>query len=166
MFAPKLLAVVSLLSGAVFAAPAPAPAAELTDADGASVLLKRGEGIHLMNCEPTNGATNYISAVVYCANDGNCNNLSYSHSSSNVCVKSTSGSSGAYHVWEGSTQSCTFSSGVTFSWAIGKEAQTWPDYTYVGTGVNGYSTFSGYKDDKHYGVTYNSHKCRSIYYYI
>lgn len=70
MFALRPLAVVSLLFGAVFAAPAPAPAASLTDANGKPVILKRGEGIHLVNCEGshygTGTASGQISAVVVC----------------------------------------------------------------------------------------------------
>ncbi|KAK1778231.1 hypothetical protein QBC45DRAFT_328947, partial [Copromyces sp. CBS 386.78] len=93
-------------------------------------------------------------------------NLSYSHTSSNVCVKSISGLTEAYHIWKGNTQSCTFSSGVTFTWNIPSNAQSLQDYSYVGTGSNGYSTFSGYKDDKHYAIRYNAHTCHSIYYYI
>lgn len=65
MIAPKLLAVVPLLSGAVFAAPA--PAVGLTDANGAPVLFKRGEGIHLMNCEYTGSVPSFASLVVVCS---------------------------------------------------------------------------------------------------
>ncbi|KAK3403103.1 hypothetical protein B0T20DRAFT_474901 [Sordaria brevicollis] len=143
-------------------APTPVPAAKLTDRDGAPVLLKRGEGIHLMNCDPSATSIGYMSAVIYCANDSDCSNPSYGHSSNNVCVMSTSN----FHTWEGSTQSCTFSTGVTFSWNIGRQAQSSPDYSYVGSGANNYRTFAGYKDDKHLGGTYNGHYCRSIYYYI
>ncbi|KAK3403102.1 hypothetical protein B0T20DRAFT_17185 [Sordaria brevicollis] len=170
MFGLKPFAVVSLLFGAVFAAPAPAPVAtaSLTDSNGKRVILKRGEGIHLVNCEGlhygTGTASGQISAVVYCANDSDCNNLAVGHLEKDVCVKKFSNDPGVFNIWEGSTQSCTFSTGVTFTWYIPSNAQTLPDYSYVGTASNGYRTFAGYKDDKHLGVNYMSRQCQNIYY--
>lgn len=67
----------------------------------------------------------------YCANDGDCNNLSVVHPNTNVCTKSRSGTR-SYHTWEGSTQSCTFGSGITFTWNIPSNAQSLPNYNYVG----------------------------------
>jgi hypothetical protein len=68
----------------------------------------------------------------YCANDSECSNLAYNPPSENVCVKQSSGSDGLYNVWEGSEQSCTFPSGVSFSWNIQASAQSQANYAYVG----------------------------------
>jgi hypothetical protein len=119
-------------------------------------LASRGEGIHLFNCYPIGGAgvqQTWLSIVVvstgrvyvcpehlltirlqYCANDSDCSNLGYSPPSENVCIKSSSTSDSNYHVWEGSSQSCTFPSGVTFSWNwnIQGNAQSQANYAYVG----------------------------------
>ncbi|KAH6622684.1 hypothetical protein F5144DRAFT_517088 [Chaetomium tenue] len=132
-------------------------------------LAKRGEGIHLFNCRPFGGAgvpQTWISIVVYCANDSDCSSLGYSPPSNNVCVKGTSTSSETYHVWEGGSQSCTFPTGVTFTWNIPSGAQSQPNYSSVGSGSNGYRSFAGYKDDHVNGASYNYHSCEKIYYYI
>lgn len=70
--------------------------------------------------------------VQYCANDSDCSSLSYSPPSDNVCVKGTSSTSESYHIWEGSSQSCTFPTGVTFTWNIPSSAQSQPNYSSVG----------------------------------
>ncbi|KAL2265788.1 hypothetical protein VTJ83DRAFT_6888 [Remersonia thermophila] len=70
------------------------------------------------------------------------------------------------NIWEGSEQSCTFSSGVTFSWNIDRNAQRQNDYTYVGSGWNNFRSFAGYKDNKQQGATYLNHDCKKIYYFI
>ncbi|KAH6621524.1 hypothetical protein B0J18DRAFT_229071 [Chaetomium sp. MPI-SDFR-AT-0129] len=132
-------------------------------------LATRGEGIHLFNCRPFGGAgvpQTWLSIVVYCANDSDCSNLTYNPPSDNVCVKGTSSSSEVYHIWEGSSQSCTFPTGVTFSWNIPSNAQSQPNYSSVGSGSNGYRSFAGHKDDHTAGPSYNYHSCEKVYYYV
>ncbi|KAG7294482.1 hypothetical protein NEMBOFW57_004556 [Staphylotrichum longicolle] len=158
MVALKTLAAAALVAQGVLASPAQDPQ-----------LAKRGEGIHLLNCRPYGGAgvaQTWLSLVVYCANDSDCSNLSYSPSSNNVCVKGTSTTSEAYHVWEGGSQSCTFPSGVKFTWNIPSNAQSQANYSPVGSGSNGYRSFAGYKDDHGATFGYNYHSCEKIYYYI
>jgi len=115
-----------------------------------SPLAKRAtEAIHLINC----GANSFLD---YCDNDSNCN---FSPASSNRCTPHA-----GINVWEGSAQSCTFSTGVTFSWNIEKNAQDQPNFSKVGTGSNGFRNFNIFKDDKHPMFTENGFGCDSIYY--
>jgi hypothetical protein len=74
----------------------------------------------------------YCSRLQYCANDSDCSDLGYQPPSDNVCVKKSSGNEEEYHTWEGGSQSCTFPTGVTFSWNIPPNAQSLPDYSYIG----------------------------------
>ncbi|KAK3898428.1 hypothetical protein C8A05DRAFT_47261 [Staphylotrichum tortipilum] len=149
----KPLAAAALLAQVSFASPA---------------LSTRAEGVHLFNCRPSsnNVAQTWQSLVVYCANDSDCGNPGYNPSSDNVCVKSSSGTAWNYHIWEGGSQSCTFPTGVKFSWNISSNAQAQPNYSTVGKGSNGYRSFTGYKDDHGAAVSYNSHSCEKIYYYL
>ncbi|KUJ09212.1 uncharacterized protein LY89DRAFT_788118 [Mollisia scopiformis] len=136
----KLAAITSLLAG-VIATPI---------AGEATKLAKRSEGVHLVNC-----GSEY-SVVVYCPNDSDCN---HSPPSGDGCFIS------GIDTWEGFEQSCTFSTGTTFTWNIEAYAQSEPDYTEVGTGTNTYHNFDIYKDDQH--VMYydgNGYACKSIYY--
>ncbi|KAG7285204.1 hypothetical protein NEMBOFW57_009825 [Staphylotrichum longicolle] len=139
---------------------------------GAALLAQGvfGEGVHLFNCGPFGAAgapKTWYSIVAYCANDADCSSLGYNIPSNDACVKSVSGTSGQYHIWEGGPQSCTFPSGVTFSWNIPANAQSQADYTSVGSGSNGYRSFAGYKDNKVSGASYGgSHSCKKIYYYV
>jgi len=134
----KPLAAAALLVQAVLASP---------------TLSTRAEGVHLFNCRPSsNGVaqtwqslvvvrtylpstktyTSVLTPPQYCANDSDCSNSGYNPSSDNVCVKSSSGTSGSYHIWEGGSQSCTFPTGVKFSWNITSNAQSQPNYSTVG----------------------------------
>jgi hypothetical protein len=45
---------------------------------------------------------------------------------------SSSGKEDDYHIWEGGSQSCTFPSGVKFTWNIPSGAQSLPNYNSVG----------------------------------
>ncbi|KAL8393866.1 hypothetical protein RB595_003571 [Gaeumannomyces hyphopodioides] len=150
------LALASLFAGAM-AAPAPAPVAEVAaaPAEGANVLAKRAEGIHLVNCETTAGRIIY-SAVVYCPNDSDCNR---NPGAGNSCVP------GGIITWERSNGSCRFSTGVTFTWGIASNAQSFPNFQQVGDGGNGGTHFKIFKDDKHRMYTDgNGYSCKSIYY--
>ncbi|KAK3349106.1 hypothetical protein B0T25DRAFT_569758 [Lasiosphaeria hispida] len=115
-------------------------------------IVKRGEGIHLVNCG------NRYSAVVYCENDGSCN---FFPGKGNQCIPNGSG----LFVWEGGNKGCTFDTGTRFSWSIGSNAQSQRNYTQVGSGDNGFHKFTIFKDDKH--TMYrdgNGNECKSIYY--
>ncbi|KAL8341043.1 hypothetical protein RB601_006914 [Gaeumannomyces tritici] len=154
------LALASLFAGAAMAAPAPAPSplsevAAAEPAEGASVLAKRAEGIHLVNCENSAGRTIY-SAVVYCPNDSDCNR---NPGAGNSCVP------GGVITWERANGSCRFSTGVTFTWGIASNAQSFADFQQVGDGGNGGTNFRIFKDNKHRMYTDgNGNSCKSIYY--
>ncbi|KAK4207070.1 hypothetical protein QBC37DRAFT_255294, partial [Rhypophila decipiens] len=92
----------------------------------------------------------------YCVNDGNCN---FWPSGSNAC------STNYVRTWEG-ISSCTFSTGVTYSWNIVWNGYSKPSNSQVGTGNNG-NNWKIYKDDQHI-MFYdgNGNACRSIYYSI
>ncbi|KAK3312813.1 hypothetical protein B0H66DRAFT_537898 [Apodospora peruviana] len=116
-------------------------------------IVRRGEGIHLVNCGNS-------SAVVYCANDSNCN---FNPSSANKC--NTSSIARGQIKWEGATKSCTFSTGTKFTWNIRSDAQSLKDYSNVGSGDNGFNKFTIFKDDKHaMFMDSNKNSCLSIYY--
>ncbi|KAK0707854.1 hypothetical protein B0H67DRAFT_671460 [Lasiosphaeris hirsuta] len=115
-------------------------------------IVKRGEGIHLVNCG------NQYSAVVYCENDGSCN---FFPGGDNLCILKSNG----LFVWEGGNKGCTFSTGTRFTWSIGSDAQNQRNYTQVGSGDNGFNKFTIFKDDKHTMYRDGSgNQCKSIYY--
>ncbi|KAK4188636.1 hypothetical protein QBC35DRAFT_462808 [Podospora australis] len=109
-----------------------------------------GEGVHLVNC-------NTYSTVIYCPNDGDCN---HNPGPGNSCA--TAG----IRKWEGTRQSCRFSTGVTFSWFVQANAQQQPDFSVVGDGDNGRGRpWTIRKDNKHNMYTDgNGNRCDSIYY--
>ncbi|KAK3361869.1 hypothetical protein B0T24DRAFT_684100 [Lasiosphaeria ovina] len=158
MVAIKLTFISTLLATA-FALPAASgssesPVLDAKEIDARGEIAKRGQGIHLVNC-PRN------SLIVYCANDGSssCN----SYPSSNNVVRF-----GSLFQWEGGNYGGTFSTGVVFSWQIAFNAQTslYPNYSGVGSGTNGFTTFDCFKDDKHtiFNDPNGSGACRAIYY--
>jgi len=141
------------LAGTALANPIAAPSPDTND--GMPRIVRRGEGVHLVNCVT-------YSAVVYCANDGNCN---FFPSSGNQCIPDN----GGITRWEGgSNRRCTFpGTGTEFKWSIDSNAQNSKTYSRVGTGNNGFHDFAIYKDDQH--VMYkdgNGNSCKSIYYCI
>ncbi|KAK3997836.1 hypothetical protein QBC44DRAFT_46097 [Cladorrhinum sp. PSN332] len=118
-------------------------------------IVKRVEGVHLLNCGDSKNLNRY-SVVVYCPNDSNCH---YAPSQSNSC-RFNSGV-----IWEGGHYSCQFSTGVRFTWWIEKDAQSKPNWSHVGNGNNGYKSFAIRKDDKHAFYTdAQGYVCRTIYY--
>jgi len=113
-----------------------------------SRIVKRGEGIHLVNCGSAYSAVvvcqvNQPSLTVpmsaetkrklmrddkkYCPNDGDCNR---NPGSGNSCVPPP----GGIARWEGATRNCRFSTGVTFTWNVRADAQnnSVRNYTSVG----------------------------------
>ncbi len=71
-----------------------------------------------------------ILCVQYCANDTDCSDYHYNVPASDLCTMSTSLAVETYHTWEGGWQSCTFSTGVTFSWYI--ESGAVSQYSWAG----------------------------------
>ncbi|CZR62815.1 uncharacterized protein PAC_12712 [Phialocephala subalpina] len=68
---------------------------------------------------------------------------------------------------EGSQQSCTFDSGVTFTWNIESTAWSQPDYALVGTGSNSFHDMNICKNDAQTRYLYtdgSGNSCYSIYY--
>ncbi|KAJ0117967.1 hypothetical protein J7T55_014418 [Diaporthe amygdali] len=120
------------------------------------LLTRATEGIHLVNCEGNGYA---YSIEIYCSDDSNCN---YQPSSNNQCFLSSSG----LFTWEGrSNQGCGFTSGTTFYYTLPYNAQSYADFTKVGTGYNAYHNYNIFKDNKHVMYTAgNGAVCRSIYY--
>ncbi|KAK3941375.1 hypothetical protein QBC46DRAFT_311464 [Diplogelasinospora grovesii] len=145
----SLIALASLLASFAAASPAPSPA---PDAD-VPRIVKRGEGVHLVNCGSS------YSAVVYCENDGNCN---FFPGAGNQCIPGN----GGLFAWEGGSKSCKFpGTGTTFTWNIVGNAQSQANFANVGSGNNGFHGFQIFKDDKHVMYTDgNGNQCRSIYY--
>ncbi|PMD57522.1 uncharacterized protein K444DRAFT_29153 [Hyaloscypha bicolor E] len=127
----------------------------------ASVLDKRYvQGIHLVNCG------NAYSAIVYCAQDG-----------SSACKKNPSSSnmekvrSNGLFKWEGvASKQVTFSTGVTFSFTISIDAQSFSNNGHAGSGLQSYKnsilgTWNIKKDDGHSMYNDgNGNTCHSIYY--
>lgn len=138
------------LAGTALANPIAAPSPDATD--GMPRIVRRGEGVHLVNC------VNY-SAVVYCANDSNCN---FFPGSGNQCIPNA-----GLTTWEGGKErQCIFpGTNTVFKWNIDPNAQSFKTYSRVGSGNNGFHDFAIYKDDQH--VMYkdgNGNSCKSIYY--
>ncbi|KAI1377178.1 hypothetical protein F4677DRAFT_459088 [Hypoxylon crocopeplum] len=132
------IAVVALLSGLGLAAPS----------ESLSNLSKRArESVHLANCQ------SYF-AIDYYADDTKDNVFP---GNNNECV-----SSGGFH--EGSSASCKFGSGVTFSYFLSSNAHSASQGTQVGTGNNGFHNFSCFRDDNHALYTDgNGNACQSTY---
>ncbi|KAK4224307.1 hypothetical protein QBC38DRAFT_485810 [Podospora fimiseda] len=116
--------------------------------DARGEVVKRVEGVHLLNCGSA------YSVVLYCPNDSSC-----SHTPNNACTY------GNIITWEGGYKSCTFPTGVTFWWNIVSNAQSYANFAVVGNGGNGYTNFVIRKDDKHtfYTDGYGT-ACKTIYY--
>ncbi|KAK0717974.1 hypothetical protein B0T26DRAFT_606702, partial [Lasiosphaeria miniovina] len=123
------------------------------------------EGVHLLNCA-FEGEPRLMSLVVDCTNDFDCSDLAYEPDENSVCVKHTTTWYEDWYQWEGGNKSCTFPSGITFSWEIPLDAQSNPDYTGIGRGWNGRRTFGGYKDNHRRTFYWRSHTCVKIYYYV
>ncbi|KAK4226279.1 hypothetical protein QBC38DRAFT_500487 [Podospora fimiseda] len=166
MIPAKFIAFASLLLGALatpIASPAAEPEAEVAIGSASLIdergeIVKRVEGVHLINCGPTvNNAFSWrYSVIVYCPNDGNCR---YAPNNSNSCKYNY------VLTWEGGEKSCKFSTGVTFRWNIMSNAQSLANWSNVGWGNNVYKQFVIRKDDKN--VFYkdaSGYDCRSIYY--
>ncbi|CAN8103149.1 unnamed protein product [Discula destructiva] len=110
--------------------------------------------VHLVNCD---GSLDH-GEVVYCANGVDCD--ATVPSNANLCQTS----SGSDFVWEGSYHTCTFSTGVTFSWQLAAGVAT---YGYAGSASNGYETFSCYRDSDPvmaFTLSGTNDVCKSIYY--
>ncbi|KAK4215156.1 hypothetical protein QBC37DRAFT_282323 [Rhypophila decipiens] len=148
---------------------------EVVNSTDHRVVARQGTpGLRLMNCWPImsgNGAPpggwRYTSYVVYCDDMATCDSTLFTPSSNNVCVKKSSTAVNDYYIWEGGSKSCTFPTGVTFTWNIPSNAQSQADYSWVGTGSNTYRTFNGYKDNKDGSLHYPSfvQRCSKIYWY-
>ncbi|KAI6082138.1 hypothetical protein F4821DRAFT_219658 [Hypoxylon rubiginosum] len=129
------LAIISFLASVGLAAPAEAG------------LSKRArESIHMAHC-------NTYYALDYYADDTKDNVFP---GDSNECVSSS------FH--EGTSASCKFGSGVTFSWFLASNALSASQGSQVGTGNNGYHNFNCFRDDGHTLYTDgNGNKCSSTY---
>ncbi|OTA85454.1 hypothetical protein M434DRAFT_377121 [Hypoxylon sp. CO27-5] len=129
------LAIIAFLSGVGMAAPS----------EGGLVKRAR-ESVHLVDCVT-------YQAADYYADDSKDNVFP---GNNNECV--TVG----FH--EGSSTSCRFGTGVTFSWALSSGARSSPNGLKVGTGNNGFHNFNCFRDDNHVLYTDgNGHTCSSIY---
>ncbi|KAH8678311.1 hypothetical protein BX600DRAFT_493600, partial [Xylariales sp. PMI_506] len=163
MFTSKIVAAAAILATSALAVPAANPnlsgpiPVRRVDGDSDNAIAKRGNGIHLVNCVTYSG-------VVYCANDSNCN---FFPSNSNWCLPSGPKNTAGLQIWEGQTESCTFSSNVQYTWNIESNAQSQALYSVVGGGNNGFQQFTIHKDDQHtMFVDGNGHACKSVYYCI
>ncbi|KAK0712923.1 hypothetical protein B0T26DRAFT_651067 [Lasiosphaeria miniovina] len=161
MVSAKLFALASFLAAALASPvaspnpnPLPSPGAKAVEVRGE--LGKRVQGVHLVNC----GDPDVYSMVVFCPNDGSaaCNSFP---GPGNECVTPPSG---GVQFWE-SSGSCRFDTGVTFSWNIESSAQSKPNFSVVGSGSNGFTSFTIRKDNLHtMFFDGNGNACRSVYY--
>jgi hypothetical protein len=131
LFTMNLVATVALIASALAN---PLPSTEVS-----RMLSKRGEGIHLVNCDDTYSVVDvselsilpYIARaklipnIQYCPDDSNCDHNPFT---GDGCIPN----GGGIDHWEGSTQSCTFPTGTTFVWTIASNAQSDADYSVVG----------------------------------
>ncbi|KAH8880971.1 hypothetical protein GQ53DRAFT_520283 [Thozetella sp. PMI_491] len=139
---------------------AAAPTGDAADASN-HLIAKRGDGIHLVNCDSFGGEGTVMpqrSYVVYCPNDSSC---SQPPSSDNICTMSTN----FWFTWEGRANACTFSTGTKFQWFINADAQNQANYVHVGDGGNQFRAYTGFKDDKHGMFNEGPSQCHSIYYF-
>ncbi|KAI9150340.1 hypothetical protein HJFPF1_10102 [Paramyrothecium foliicola] len=151
MLFTSLLTLTATIGAATAAALAPAPSslavAErplegvelgiLEEGQSAQLDKRATEGVHLVNCDG-NGLK--YSIIVYCPDDSNCN---HQPSSDNQCFMTTS----SLYTWEGRTNAgCAFTSGVTFRFTLPANAKTRPLYSAVGSGSNGFRSFTIYND--------------------
>jgi hypothetical protein len=96
-------------------------------------LAKRGEGIHLMDCHSRNPNSNWVaSIVIYCADDGKFCGADKGigdsiYNNNDVCIVNEA----ALNTWEGKTESCTFPTGVKFTWNLEANAASAPYYALV-----------------------------------
>ncbi|KAM7214719.1 hypothetical protein V8F06_009884 [Rhypophila decipiens] len=160
MFTKLALAAVAMMAG-VMATPTPAEVAEggpapsvLAALTANETLVARGDGLDTRQAGAGIHLVNAPYLTSYCRNDDNCNSFP---SGSNTC------STNSVRKWEGSS-SCTFSTGVIYSWTIFWDSHSKPNYSKVGTGYNG-NNWVIRKDDQHV-MFYdgNGNACRSIYY--
>ncbi|KAI9147423.1 hypothetical protein HJFPF1_12443 [Paramyrothecium foliicola] len=122
-----------------------------------SMLEKRGpESVHLVNCS---GNGRFYSIVVYCADDSNCN---FQPAPENFCYVSPS----RIYNWEGRTDAgCNFNTGVAFRYTLPDDAKSRPLFTAVGSGSNGFRSFTIYNDNSPVMFTASDGAvCRSSYY--
>ncbi|KAI1135657.1 hypothetical protein F5Y05DRAFT_415996 [Hypoxylon sp. FL0543] len=130
------LAVVAFLAGVGLAAPA---------VEGLSKRAR--ESIHLADC------VTYKVADYY-PDDSQDDNFP---ATNNECVLS-----GGFR--EGQTSSCTFGSGVTFTYTLDGGALDAPNAQLIGTGTNGFHSWNCFRDDNHVLYTDgNGHQCKTIY---
>ncbi|KAI0096060.1 hypothetical protein GGR51DRAFT_544369 [Nemania sp. FL0031] len=148
MFFSKLATAATLLATAL------AGPVATGSSDETVQLSKRADSLHLLNCVT-------YSAVVFCTDDSNCN---FNPGPGNECIPNDHLNGNGLETWE-TNGSCTFSTGVTFTWSIQSNAQSQPNFSVVGSGSNGAQGFTIRKDDQHVMYTDgNGHQCRSIYY--
>ncbi|KAI1391568.1 uncharacterized protein F4822DRAFT_427422 [Hypoxylon trugodes] len=103
------------------------------------------ESIHMVNCG------SHLALDFYA--DDTLDNVF--PGSNNECIVSS--------FQEGGGGSCTFGSGVTFSWNLNKDAASQSGSTQVGGGFNGFHTFNCFRDDDHTLYTRNGDSCNSKY---
>ncbi|KAK3372128.1 hypothetical protein B0H63DRAFT_526988 [Podospora didyma] len=171
LLAFSLLASTALTVPVAEAEPAAAATSPLPPVSGRDVavaeeainkLAKRGQGIHLVNCRYGASGPWIYSVVVYCANDGACK---FNPAANNRCYPSLNGDTRQVKMWEGGDYSCTFPTGVKFTWNVKSNAQSYANYATVGSGNNGYVSFTLRKDS--FPTMYtdpNGNACQSVYY--
>ncbi|KAH8896157.1 hypothetical protein GQ53DRAFT_761117 [Thozetella sp. PMI_491] len=132
-----------------------------------SLSMAARHGVHLLSCPfPSLGPGGTPSlALVYCTDDGNCN---FTPADKDFAWY---GLAGTPALFEGSNSRTFTQSGVTFSWTISTGAwKSAATYSPVGSGNNGFDTFTGYKDDEHImfylGSGTEKTPCKSTFYFL
>ncbi|KAL2015121.1 hypothetical protein VTK56DRAFT_6295 [Thermocarpiscus australiensis] len=125
------------------------------------VAFAAADEIHLVNCQNTspNLPRDEYTVMAYYASSGDLNSPP---SSNNLCFPVSFGTV----QWEKSGGvSCTFPTGVTFHETLNGNAASAPDFSAVGSGSNGFNSYTCYKDNGHELYVDNDAKvCFSTYY--
>ncbi|KAK3307182.1 uncharacterized protein B0T15DRAFT_492676 [Chaetomium strumarium] len=125
------------------------------------IAFAAADEIHLVNCQNTSPRLppDEYTVMAYYASSGDLNSPP---SSNNLCFPVSSGTV----QWERSDGvSCTFPTGVTFHETLNANAPSAPNFSAVGSGSNGFNSYTCYKDNGHQlYVDRDAKVCFSRYY--
>ncbi|GAB1316985.1 hypothetical protein MFIFM68171_07195 [Madurella fahalii] len=171
----QLLTVVALAARSILASPTPQP---LQTSIHRRAL--NGTGIYLaVDCRPReapetpDSPQSWLSLVIYCESQAECNSTGHYPAARDICVKRTSNMSSDYHKWENSDwQHCYFEERGVFSWVLSRFARLFPAGTEVGE-IDGHSIgedadsqdFAGFRDDEFQGAGPATHNCSKVYHF-
>lgn len=147
MIFPKTLLLA--LAGSVLALPTDSSvgveAIEKRSPNVPSIEKRAGEVIFLVNCQT-------YDSIFYFADSSQANHFP------------SSGGECDHKIVIGSPTSCTFDTGVTFSYTLSSNAGNLPAGSFAGTGSNGFHSYTCHRGDNHVIATDgNGHQCRDVF---